>query len=157
MQLWRKKLLLASIKISSHRPVQFSSVAQSCPTLCDPMNRSMPGLPVHHQLPKSTQTHCDSQLSSVQFSRSVVSDSLQLHEPQHARPPCPSSTLSPPKPMSVESVMPSNHLILCRHLLLLPSNFLKSGCFQMRQFFASDGQSTGVSASTSVLPMNTQD
>ena len=37
--------------------VQFSSVAQSCPTLCDPMNRSMPGLPVHHQLPEFTQTH----------------------------------------------------------------------------------------------------
>ena len=38
-------------------PVQFSSVAQSCPTLCDPMNRSMPGLPVYHQLPEITQTH----------------------------------------------------------------------------------------------------
>ena len=37
--------------------VQFSSVAQSCPTLCNPMNCSMPGLPVHHQLPESTQTH----------------------------------------------------------------------------------------------------
>ena len=37
--------------------VQFSSVAQSCPTLCDPMNLSMPGLPVHHQLPEFTQTH----------------------------------------------------------------------------------------------------
>ena len=37
--------------------VQFSSVAQSCPTLCDPMNRSTPGLPVHHQLPDFTQTH----------------------------------------------------------------------------------------------------
>ena len=37
--------------------VQFSSVAQSCPTLCDPMNRSMPGLPVHHQHPEFTQTH----------------------------------------------------------------------------------------------------
>ena len=37
--------------------VQLSSVAQSCPTLCDPMNRSMPGLPVHHQLPEITQTH----------------------------------------------------------------------------------------------------
>ena len=36
---------------------QFSSVAQSCPTLCDPMNRSTPGLPVHHQLPEFTQTH----------------------------------------------------------------------------------------------------
>ena len=37
--------------------VQFSSVAQSCPTLCDPMNRSTPGLPVHHQLPEFAQTH----------------------------------------------------------------------------------------------------
>ena len=37
--------------------VQFSSVAQSCPTLCDPMNRRTPGLPVHHQLPEFTQTH----------------------------------------------------------------------------------------------------
>ena len=47
--------------ISHERPgsgiVQFSSVAQSYPTLCDPMNRSMPGLPVHHQLPEFTQTH----------------------------------------------------------------------------------------------------
>ena len=49
------------VPLSPHRhfltSVQFSSVAQSCPTLCDPMNRSMPGLPVHHQLPESTQTH----------------------------------------------------------------------------------------------------
>ena len=37
--------------------IQFSSVAQSCPTLCDPMNCSTPGLPVHHQLPESTQAH----------------------------------------------------------------------------------------------------
>ena len=60
--------------------LQFTSVAQSCPTLCDPMNCSMPGLPVHHQLPEFTQT------------------------------------------MSFEPVMPSNHLILCRPLLL-PSIF----------------------------------
>ena len=52
-----------------------------------------------------------------------MSDSLQPHELQHARPPCPSPTPSPPKPMSIESVMPSNHLILCRPLLLLPSIF----------------------------------
>ena len=56
---------------------QFSSVAQSCPTLCDPMNRSTPGLPVRHQLPEFTQT-------------------------------------------SIELVMPSSHLILCRPLFLLP-------------------------------------
>ena len=57
--------------------VQFSSVAQLCPTLCNPMNHSTPGLPVHHQLPEFTQTH------------------------------------------SIESVMPSSHLILGRPLLLL--------------------------------------
>ena len=43
--------------LQHHSSVQFSSVAQSCPTLCDPMNRSMPGLLVHHQLPEFTQTH----------------------------------------------------------------------------------------------------
>ena len=58
--------------------IQFSSVAQSCPTICNLMNRSTPGFPVHHQLPESSQ------------------------------------------PMSNESVMPSNHLILCHPLLLLP-------------------------------------
>ena len=42
---------------SMQSPSKFSSVAQSCPTLCNPRNRSMPGLPVHHQLPESTQTH----------------------------------------------------------------------------------------------------
>ena len=62
-----------------------------------------------------------------------------------------------PKPISIESVMPSNHLILCCPLLLLPSIFPASGSFQMSQLFTSDGQSTGVSASTSVFPMNTQD
>ena len=61
------------------------------------------------------------------------------------------------KPLSIESVMPSNHLILCRPLLLLPSISPSSGSFQMSQLFASGGQSIGVSASTSVLPMNTQD
>ena len=61
--------------------VQFSSVAQSCPTLCDPMNCSTPGLPVHHRLPEL------------------------------------------PKSMSTESLMPSNHLILCHPLLHLPSIF----------------------------------
>ena len=63
--------------------------------------------------------------SSVQFSCSVVSDSLRPHESQHARPPCPSSTpgvhsWSLPRLRSIESVMPSSHLILCRPLLLLP-------------------------------------
>ena len=58
---------------------QFNSVAQSCPTLCDPMNRSTPGLPVHHQLPQFTQTHIHQ-----------VSDAIQ---PSH-----PLSSPSPPAP-----------------------------------------------------------
>ena len=59
--------------------------------------------------------------SSVQFSRSVVSDSWRPHEPQHARPPCPSLTPGVHSRLtSIESVMPSSHLILCRPLLLPP-------------------------------------
>ena len=50
----RTRLSTIAIKLL---PVQFSSVAQSCPTLCDPMDCSTPGLPVHHQLPEFTQTH----------------------------------------------------------------------------------------------------
>ena len=68
--------------------VQFSSVAQSCPTLCDPMNHSTAGLPVHHRLPESTQTHV------------------------------------------IELVMPYNHLILYRPLLLLPSIFPSISLFK---------------------------
>ena len=63
----------------------------------------------------------------------------------------------PPKSMSIESVMPSNHLILCHLLLLLPSIFPASGSSPMSQPFTSGGQSVGASASTSVLPINTQD
>ena len=65
------------------------------------------------------------QFSSVQFSHSVMSDSLRPHGLQHARLPCPSPTNSQTllKLMSIESVMPSNHLILCRPLLLPPSVF----------------------------------
>ena len=90
--------------------VQFSSVAQSCPTLCDPMNRSTPGLPVYGQLPEFTQTCAHPAISSyvIPFSS------------------CPQS---------------------------LPA----SGSFPMSQFFTSGGQSIRVSASASVLPMNTQD
>ena len=51
------KTLHASQQGQKVNSVQFSSVAQSCPTLCDPMNRSTPGLPVHHKLPEFTQTH----------------------------------------------------------------------------------------------------
>ena len=62
-----------------------------------------------------------------------------------------------PKLMSIELVMPSNHLILCCPVSSCPQSFPASGSFQMSWLFASGGQSIGVSASTSVLPMNTQD
>ena len=58
--------------------------------------------------------------SSVQFSHSIVSDSLQPHESQHARPPCPSPTPGVHPNSCIVSVMPSSHLILCHPLLLLP-------------------------------------
>ena len=52
--------------------VQFSSVAQSCPTLCDPMKRSTPGLPVHHQLPEFTQTHVHGVSDTIQPSHPLT-------------------------------------------------------------------------------------
>ena len=95
--------------------IQFSSVAQSCLTLCDPMNHSTPGLPVHHKLPEFTQTHAHQ-----------VGDAIQPSHPAIPFSSCPQS---------------------------LPA----SGSLPMSQLFEWGGQSTGVSASVSVLPMNTQD
>ena len=96
--------------------------------------------------------------SSVQFSHSVVSNSLWPHELQHARPPCPSPTpgVHPNQcplswwchPTISSSIIPFSSC---------PQSFPASRSFQMSQLFASGGQSIGVSASTSVLPMNTQD
>ena len=98
------------------------------------------------------------QIRSDQISPSVVSDSLRPHEPQNARPPYPSPTTkvySNPCPLSqwchptiFSSVIPFSSC---------PQSFPASGSFQMSQLFISRGQSIGVSASTSVLPMNTQD
>ena len=71
---------------------------------------------------KNNVSHCFH--CSVQFSHSVVPNSLWPHEPQHARPPCPSPTPRVHQnPCSIVSVMPCNHLILCRPLLLPPSIF----------------------------------
>ena len=92
----------------------------------------------------------------VQFSCSVVSHSLRPHGMQHIRSPCP-SPIPGVYSNSCPSLMPSNHLILCHSLLLHIQSFPASGSFQMSQFFALGGQSIGVSASTSVLPMNIQD
>ena len=63
---------------------QFSSVAQSCPTICDPMNHSTPGLPVHHQLPEVTQTHVHRVSDAIQPSHPLLSPSLPASNPsQH--------------------------------------------------------------------------
>ena len=91
----RKATWTAKLPLECVSSVQFSSVTQSCLTLCNLMACSTPGLPVHHQILEFT------------------------------------------KLMSIESVTPSNHLILCCPLLLLPSIFLTSGSFQMNQFFTS--------------------
>ena len=88
----------------------------------------------------------------VPFSRSVMSNSLQPHGLQHARPPCPSSTSGP-----YSNSCPSSQWC---HPTISSSVIPFSSCFQsfpMSQFFTSGGQSFGVSASTSVLPVNIQD
>ena len=65
--------------------VQFSSVAQLCPTLCHPMNRSMPGLPVHHQLPEFTQTHVHRVSDAIQPSHPLSSPSPPAPNPPNIR------------------------------------------------------------------------
>ena len=96
-------------------------------------------------------------VSSVQFSRSVVSDSLRPHELQHARPPCPS-----PNPGVHSNSCASSrwcHPTISSSVVPFSSciqSFPTSGSFPMSQFFASGGQSIGVSASASVLPMSIQ-
>ena len=97
-------------------------------------------------------------LSSVQFSCSVMSDSLRPHELQHARPPCPSLTprvYSNSCPLSrwCHTTISSTVIPFSSHLQSFPA----SACFQMSQFFISGGRSIGVSASTSALTMNIQD
>ena len=96
--------------------------------------------------------------SSVQFSHSVVSDSLWPHESQHASPPCPS-----PIPGVYPKPCPSSqwcHPAISSSVIPFsscPQSFPESGSFPMSQLSASGGQSIGVSATASVLPMNTQD
>ena len=100
----------------------------------------------------------DYKVGSVQFSRSVMSYSLRPHGLQHARPPCPSPTpgvYSNSCPLSQwwHSTISSSVIPFSSHHQSFPA----SGSFPVSQFFTSDGQSIGVSASTSVLPMNIQD
>ena len=95
---------------------------------------------------------------SYQFSHSFISDTLQPPwTAAHRASLSVTNSWSLLKLISIESVMPSNHLILCHPLLLPTSIFLASGSFPVSQFFASGGQSIGVSASASVPPMNILD
>ena len=94
---------------------------------------------------------------TVQFSRSFMSNSLRPHESLHTRPPCPSST-----PRVYANSCPSSwwcHPTISSSVVPFscPQSLPASGLFPMSQLFACGGQSTGVSASASVLPMNTQD
>ena len=96
--------------------------------------------------------------SSVQFSRSVTSDSLRPHESRHARPPCPS-----PTPRVYPNSCPSSqwyHPAISSSVIPFsscPQSLPASGCFPISQLFAWGSQSTGDSASASVLSKNTQD
>ena len=105
----------------------------------------------------STKHKCTAFYYSVQFSCSVMSNSLQPHELQHARYPCPL-----PTPRAYSNSCPSSrwcHPTISSSVVPYPSrlqSFPASGSFPMSQFFASGGQSIRVSASASVLPMNTQ-
>ena len=107
---------------------------------------------------RKTQSVWFSLHEAVQFSRSVVSNSLRPHESQHARPPCPS-----PSPGVHPNPCPSSrwcHPAISSSVIPFsscPQSLPASGSFPMTQLFAWGGQSIGVSASASVLPMNTQD
>ena len=108
------------LKNKKHMIISISSVQSlrhsvQCPTLCNLMDCSTPGLPVHHQLLELTQL------------------------------------------MSIESVMPSDHLILCRPLLLSPSIFPSISIFFNESVLHIRWPSIGASASAAVLPMNIQD
>ena len=95
---------------------------------------------------------------SVQFSHLVMSDSLQPHEPEHARPPCPSPTPGVhPNPCPLSQWCHPTILFSVIPFSPCPQSFPASGSFQMSQLFPSGGQSIRDSAPTSVLPMNTQE
>ena len=103
-------------------------------------------------------SYVDSNRRSVEFSHSVASDSLQPHEPQHARPPSPSPTPRVhPNPCPLSRWCHSTISSTVVSFSSCPQSFPASGSFPVSQLFVSGGQSIGVSASTSVLPMNTQD
>ena len=177
-----KQKLVGWRKSSAQREISVSSLAQSCLTICNPLNCRMSDLPVHHQLPEFTQAHvhwvgdaiqpshplsspCTQSLQAwgsfqmsqlftdVQFSQSVMSNSLRPHESQHARPSCPS-----PTPGVHSDSCPSSpwcHPAISSSFITFsswPQSLPASESFPMSQLFAWGGQSTRASALASFLP-----
>ena len=130
---------------------EVASTKATCITLLS--NFLVLNLRMWNKIPRFVAT-----FSSVQFSHSVVSSSLRPHESQHTRPPCPS-----PTPGVYSNSCPSSrwcHPVIPSFVIPFsscPQSLSASGSFPMSQLFAWGGQSIGVSASASVLPMNTQD
>ena len=129
----------------SFSSVQFSSVAQSCPTLCDPMNRSSPGLPVHYQLPEFTQTHIHRVSDAIQPSHPLSSPSPPAPVPPSIRVFSNESTLHMkwPKYWSFSfSIIPSKEIPgLISFILQLnkvSSRLLKRGSCCASQLYAVD-------------------
>ena len=136
--------------------VQFSSVAQSCPTLCDPMSRSTPGLPIHHHLPELTQTHVHRVCDAIEPSHPLSSPSPATAKSLQLCPTlCDSIDGSPPG-SPVPGILQAR-ILEWAAISSCPQSLPASESFPMSQFFARGGQSTGVSALASVLLMNTQD
>ena len=113
---------------------------------------------VHNDIDVVKKDNISMNISSVQFSRSVVADSLRPHELQHTRPPCPSQTPGV-HPNSCASHRWCHPAISSSVVSFssCPQSLPASESFPVSQLFAWDGQSSGVSASASVLPVNTQD
>ena len=148
------KLYLQTLKLEFHRTFLYQEIYSSFEFLSIHLKMYKLGFPWW----LSGKEFTCQRRSPVQFSRSATSDSLRPHEPQHARPPCP-----PPTPRVHPNPCPSSrwcHPAISSSVVPFSScsqSFSASGSFQMSQLFSSGGQSIGVSASTSVLRMNTQD
>ena len=130
--------LLRNLYAGQEATVQFSSVTQSCPTLCNSMDCSAPRFPIHHQLLELAQTYVHPVGDAIQLSSSVLPFSSCLQS------------------------FPASESFLMSRLLTsggqsIGASASASVSFQMSQLFASGSQSIGVLASTSVVPMNIQD
>ena len=136
----------------SHREGNGTPLQYSC--LENPMDRGAWWAAIHGVSNSRTQL---SDLTWLTFSFSVVSNSLQPHGMHHTRPLSTTNSWKLLKLMSIELVMPPNHVILCRPFLLKPSNFTSIRIFSNQSVFCIRWQNIGVSTSTSLLPMNTQD